>query len=196
MHPDRPVLWASGRGSVVSVHEIIDGTILKYLPWLEERGDVVGSTTIQRCVDRPVPPPSTIWQPSIEMLGIARAEPDAVAGLRGLPGAFRTPHASWCCSHVQRAVVRPWPEPPDPVEHWWVSFYRMTWPGSATDRPGEHEIRAIVGSLENYHDPEPGSSATRCRTANPLFCRPTSLLQYSRSSVPPVPGVRSGHRPD
>jgi hypothetical protein len=49
----------------------------------------------------------------------------------------------------------PWPELPDPVEHWWVSFYRMTWPGSGTDRPGEEDIRAMVGSLEDYHDPEP-----------------------------------------
>ena len=53
MHAYRAVLWASGRGSVVSVHEIVDGTILKYLPWSEERRDVVGSTKIQRCVNRP-----------------------------------------------------------------------------------------------------------------------------------------------
>jgi hypothetical protein len=48
----------------------------------------------------------------------------------------------------------PWPERPDPVEHWWVSFYRMTWPDSGTDRPGAEDIRAMVGSLEDYHDPE------------------------------------------
>jgi hypothetical protein len=31
----------------------------------------------------------------------------------------------------------------------------MTWPDSGTDRPGEEDIRAMVGSLEDYHDPEP-----------------------------------------
>ena len=49
----------------------------------------------------------------------------------------------------------PWPERPDPVEHWWVSFYRLTWPHSGTAHPGEEDVRVMVGSPSDYSDPEP-----------------------------------------
>jgi hypothetical protein len=48
----------------------------------------------------------------------------------------------------------PWPEHPDAVEHWWVVFYRMTWPHSGTDRPDEEDMKDLIGVESDYEPDE------------------------------------------
>ena len=84
----------------------------------------------------------------------------------------------------------PWPELLDPVEHWWVSCYRVTWPGSGTDRPGEEDIRAMVVSLEDYHDPEPRIIGYQMSDGKPAV-----LQAYVPPSPPPAFGATRPWRP-
>ena len=48
----------------------------------------------------------------------------------------------------------PWPEHPDAVEHWWIVFYRLTWPHSGTVRPDEEDIKDLVGVESDYEPDE------------------------------------------
>jgi len=84
----------------------------------------------------------------------------------------------------------PWPERPDPVERWWVSFYRMTWPGSGTNRPGEDDIRAMIGTPEDYHDPEPTLIGYQMSDGKPAI-----LQAHVPPPVQPVLGATGPWRP-